>query len=37
MGIWTDATVALGVLLFLVRGTNMFNAMKHVGHSFEPG
>jgi hypothetical protein len=37
MGIWTDAMVALGVLLFLVRSTNMFNAMKYVGQSIEPG
>ena len=29
--------VALGVLLFLVRSTNMFNAMKYVGHCSEPG
>jgi hypothetical protein len=25
------------VLLFLVRSTNMFNAMKYVGQSIEPG
>ena len=23
--------------LFLVRGTNMFNAVKNIGHSIQPG